>query len=99
MKSNNVSVGDFSMVRYTVLWREQLVAELANLWATYHNRSELTAAVDQIDVILSVDAHSKGNIFRTSLRTISSGPFTVFFRVDEGDRKVTVEDIMLTESN
>ena len=87
------------MVRYTVLRREPLVAELANLWATYHNRSELTAAVDRIDVALSVDAHTKGNVFRLGQRTISSGPVAVFFRVDEADRKVTVEDILLTEVN
>jgi hypothetical protein len=59
----------------------------------------LSAAVDQIDVILVIDAHLKGNLYKIRQRTISSGPLTVFFRVDEDDRKVMVEDILLTESN
>lgn len=87
------------MVRYTVLWRKDLVDELANLWMTYHDRSALAAAADQIDIILATDAHLKGDLFKVGQRAISSGPLTVFFRVDQNDRKVMVEGIWLTESN
>jgi hypothetical protein len=87
------------MVRYTVLWRNELVDELANLWATYHDRAKLSAAADQIVVMLAADAHLKGNLFKIDQRAIASGPLTAFFRVDEADRKVMVEDIWLTESN
>jgi hypothetical protein len=87
------------MVRYTVLWRKELVDRLATLWATHYDRNSLTEAADQIDADLTVDAHLKGNLFKINQRSISRGPITVAFRVDEGDRKVVVEGVYLTDSN
>jgi hypothetical protein len=87
------------MIRYTVLWREDLVAKLATLWANFHDRSRLTTAADEIDAELSIDAHTKGNVFRAGQRSLCRGPLIVFFRVDEGDRKVMVEGLSLTEAN
>ena len=65
----------------------------------YHDRRQITEAVDQIEEDLSTDAHLKGDHFRVGERSIARGPLTAFFHVDEGDRKVIVEDIWLTESN
>jgi hypothetical protein len=87
------------MDRYTVLWREELVEKLAGLWPNYHDRSRLSSAADQIDDDLSVDAHLKGSLFKAGQRSLVRGPLVVFFRVDEGDRKVMVEGISLTEAN
>jgi hypothetical protein len=81
------------------LWRNELIDKLATLWATYHDRRRLSEAADEIDVALSTDAHLKGNLFKVNQRALARGPLTVFFRVDEGDRKVMVEGICLTESN
>jgi hypothetical protein len=87
------------MVRYTVLWREEVVGKLAALWAVYQDRSRFSLAADRIDNELSSDAHLKGNPFKASQRALGIGPLIVFFRVDEGDRKVMVEGISLTEAN
>jgi hypothetical protein len=87
------------MVRYTVLWRNELVDKLATLWATYHDRRSLAEAADEIDVFLATDAHLKGIQYKPGQKSTVCGPLTVLFRVDEGDRKVLVEGICLTESN
>jgi hypothetical protein len=87
------------MIRYTVVWRKELIGEIATLWATYPDRAQISAAVNQIDSELRIDAHLKGNLLTVGQRSIASGPLTAFFHVDEGDRKVLVEKILLTESN
>jgi hypothetical protein len=87
------------MARYTVLWRTDVVNELANRWIAYHDRPALSAAADQLDVMLAADAHLKGNLLQVGQKTIANGPLAVLFRVDEGDRKVMVEGVWLTESN
>lgn len=87
------------MVRYTVLWRKEVLNELADRWISYHDRGELTAAADLIDAELSSDAHQKGYSIGIGQKSLASGPLSVIFRVDEGDRKVMVEGIGLTESN
>jgi len=87
------------MIRYTVLWRKEVVDKLAVLWASYYDRPGLAEAADQIDAALIADAHQQGNLFKVDQRAISRGPITVIFRVDEGDRKVIVEGIYLTDSN
>jgi hypothetical protein len=87
------------MIRYTVVWRKELIGELATLWTSYPDRAQISAAANRIDSELRIDAHLKGSVFMAGQSTISSGPLTAFFRVDEGDRKVLVEGILLTESN
>jgi len=87
------------MVRYTVLWRTDVVNDLAALWIAYHERGKLTVATDQIDASLSTDAQLKGVQLRLAQKSLALGPLTVYFRVDEGDRKVTIEGICLTEAN
>jgi hypothetical protein len=87
------------MVRYTVLWHKELLDEIASLWCNYPDRAAISVAANNIDAELLVDAHLKGSLLRSDQRSISSGPLTAYFRVDEGDRKVLVEAILLTESN
>lgn len=87
------------MVRYTVLWRKELIDELATLWYNYHNREQISTAANRIDAELLIDAHLKGDLVQTGQKSIAFGPLTAYFRVDEADRKVMVEAIWLTEAN
>ena len=87
------------MIRYTVLWRTELINELTNLWLNYPGREQISNAANRIDAELMIDAHLKGDLLRLAERCISHGPLTAYFRVDEADRKVFVVAVHLTESN
>jgi len=87
------------MIRFTVLWRKELLDELATLWCDYPRREEISSAANRIDTELLVDAHVKGDVLDTGQKRLTLRPLTVYYRVDEGDRKVFVEAIRLTESN
>ena len=86
------------MIRFTVLWRKELPGELATLWCDSSQRDEIAAAADQIVPELLIDAHLKGDILLAGQRQLTIGPLTVYFRVDEGDRKVFVEGIQLAKT-
>jgi hypothetical protein len=62
-------------------------------------RDEIARATDQLDADLQIDAHRKGVMHPRNLRAISRASVTLFFRVDEADRKVFVDAVRLTESN
>ena len=87
------------MIRYTVLWSSQAEDELADLWTHPSRRSEITAATDYLDFELQSDAQDKGFTLPLGLKAISRSLITLYFRVDEGDRKVFVEAIHLTDIN
>jgi hypothetical protein len=87
------------MIRYTVLWREQAEAELAVLWSHSSRRHEITEATNHLDSALQKDAHRRGIVHPHDMRAISHACVTLYFRVDEADRKVFVEAVRLTESN
>jgi hypothetical protein len=48
------------MIRYTVVWREDVQNDLASLWLNSPIRQQITAAADGIDTELLIDAHLKG---------------------------------------
>jgi len=87
------------MIRFTVLWRKELPDELATLWCDYPDRDQISSAANRIDADLLIDAHLKGDVLQTGQKSLAFGPLTVYFRVDEGDRKVFVEAIRLTDAN
>jgi hypothetical protein len=47
-------------MRFTVLWRDEVHNDLAQLWVDSAIRPQLTSAADRIDVELADDAHLKG---------------------------------------
>jgi hypothetical protein len=87
------------MIRYTVLWSEKAEDDLAIIWLQGPQRDEIARVTDQLDADLQIDAHRKGVMHPHNLRAISRASVTMFFRVDEADRKVFVEAVRLTESN
>jgi hypothetical protein len=87
------------MIRYTVLWSKQAEDELADLWTHPSRRREVTAATDHLDSELQSNAQDKGFVLPLGLKAISRSSITLYFRVDEADRKVFVEAIHLTEIN
>jgi hypothetical protein len=83
------------MIRYTVLWRQDIQDDLARLWCDNPNRQEITLAADRIDAELLIDAHLKGDIEPEGERSLTFSLLKAYFRIDELDRKVFVEAIHL----
>jgi hypothetical protein len=46
------------MTRYTVSWRPEVLADLADLWSAATDRPAITAAADQIDELWRVVAEN-----------------------------------------
>jgi len=74
------------MTRYTVVWVESALDELADLWLAAPDREAITAAADAIDQELAVDAPSKGIELSEGLRALFSPPLRILFTVREVDR-------------
>jgi hypothetical protein len=86
------------MIRYTVVWRDDVQDDLAQFWLISTARQQITEAADRIDAELLIDAHLKGETSEGGGKSIICPPLLAHFRLDEGDRKVYVEAIDLLES-
>jgi hypothetical protein len=69
------------------------------IWLEAPRRDDIARATDHLDADLQIDAHRKGVMHPNNLRAVSRASVTLFFRVDEADRKVFVDAVRLTESN
>jgi len=78
------------MTRYTVVWHDSTLDELAEIWVKARDRNAVTAAAHIIDVELSDDAETKGVEVSEGLRAFFAPPLRILFNVDEGDRLVEV---------
>jgi hypothetical protein len=83
------------MIRYAVVWREDVQNDLAQLWLESPIRQQITAAADRVDAELLIDAHLKGETLPEGVKSLACPPLVVRFRIDDGDRKVFVEAIDL----
>ncbi len=78
------------MIRYTVVWHDDVQNELAQVWIDATNRDAVTQAARFIDIHLSRDAASKGTSIADNLRVLVVPPLRAFFAVSEPDRLVKV---------
>jgi hypothetical protein len=78
------------MTRYTVVWVESAIDELAELWIVSTDRNSIVAAVNVVDQELAIDASNKGTELSEALRAFFSPPPRVLFSVREEDRTVEV---------
>jgi hypothetical protein len=78
------------MTRYTVSWRPEIEADLAQMWSEATDKQRITAAADQIDKELSRDASDKGVEVHEGLLALIIEPLIVYFTVSQEDRLVTV---------
>ena len=81
------------MSRYTVVWSQQAIDNLAQLWVEGTDRNEIAEAGNAIDRELAVDPANKGIAVRECLRSLSVPPLRVLFEVEEPDRLVKVVTI------
>jgi plasmid stabilization system protein ParE len=78
------------MTRFTVSWRPEIQADLADIWMNAVDRHSVAIAANRIDDLLSVDATSRGLEIHEGLHALVVEPLVVYFSVSEPDRLVTV---------
>ena len=78
------------MTRYTVVWLESAIDDLARFWMKTVHKREVTKSADLADEYLATDAHKKGEPLAEGLRAVTVGLLRLYFTVREHDRVVEV---------
>ncbi len=84
------------MIRFTVVWDEEAIDELADLWLEAGDRESVTRSSHSVDLILAVDPMVKGSELKEGLRRLECGQFHVLFSVSHGDQIVEVHSVKRT---
>jgi hypothetical protein len=84
------------MTRYTVVWSQEALDLLAQIWISADDKQEVTAASDEIDRELAVDPESKGDLEGERIRVLRIPPLRVTFSVHVDDRIVRVSLVKRT---
>ena len=79
-------------MRFTVIWSQDALDQLADLWTASTNRNAVTAAQHQVDQILRVDPDTQGVPFYGD-RLLFVAPLHVAFSVNRMDMIVEVFDV------
>jgi plasmid stabilization system protein ParE len=77
-------------MKYTVLWKPDAERRLATIWLQTGDRRAVRSAADEIDHLLATDPVARGESRDEGRRVLIQLPLGVFFRVNQGDRKVSV---------
>jgi hypothetical protein len=80
------------MTRYTVVWHQAALDELARLWLDAPDRTAVTLPARAIDRHLAADASEKGTAVADDFRQLTVPPLRVLFAVSELDRMARVLD-------
>jgi hypothetical protein len=78
------------MTRYTAVWLESSLDDLARFWIKTVHRQALTDSADLADDYLATDAHLKGEPLSEGLRAVTVGLLRLYFVVREPDRVVEI---------
>lgn len=77
------------MTTYTVVWHQQALHELAEIWASADRRQAVTDSVVRIDRAIRLDPAVKGVDFYGD-RLLIVVPLAVVYSVRENDRQVEI---------
>ncbi len=77
-------------MKYTVIWISAAGHELASAWLNAAVRNAVTSAAHAIDMLLSTDPETRGELRFDTVRTLTVPPLGVDFEVVEADRIVYV---------
>jgi plasmid stabilization system protein ParE len=78
------------MTRFTVIWSNEALNQLAQIWLAAVDRPAVNAAAAAIDGQLANDPQSKGTALSEGLRALDVPPLHALFAVAEPDRLVHV---------
>lgn len=86
------------MARYTVVWNDEALNQLANSWLKVADKASINSAVREIDACLAIDPVTKGLHVMHGLYDLAAPPLRVLFTVSEPDRIARVVHVQLHES-
>ena len=75
---------------YKVRWKRTALDLLTELWLQATNRSQINAAVDEIDRLLASDPYQCSESRSGSVRVLFCKPLGAFVEVDESSHTVNV---------
>jgi hypothetical protein len=78
------------MTRYTVVWLESALDDLARFWIKTVHRQAITDSADLADDYLATDAQLKVEPLAEGLRAVTVGLLRLYFVVREDDRIVEI---------
>ena len=78
------------MTKYTVVWLESALDDLARFWIKTVHRQAITDSADLADDYLITNADVKGEALSEGLRAVTVGLLRLFFVVRPGDRIVEI---------
>ena len=87
------------MTRFTVVWTDQALRHLTNIWMGAANPAAVTAAAHTIDQELARDAPTKGVVWKGAFRMLACPPLSAMFTVVEPDRQVHVITVRLDDQS
>lgn len=80
-------------MKYTVVWTPAALAELTQCWLDSDEKGVVTAGADAIDRMLASDPlHQRFEVFH-DWGAAAAGTVGVDFRIDPGDRRVTITSV------
>ena len=78
------------MIRFTVVWPQSALDELAGIWIASSDRSSVTQAANQIDRELADNPQAQGLELSEGIRAYYRQPLRVLFAIREDDRIVEI---------
>ena len=85
------------MSRFTVVWLQRAIDQLAEIWLGVEDRTSVTDAAAAIDSKLSNEPELLGIELAEGLRKLRVPPLEVVFAVREPDRTVEVARVYLRD--
>jgi len=74
------------MKKYTVVWLESALDDLARFWIKTVHRQAITDSADLADDYLATDAETKGESLSEGLRAVTVGLLRLYFVARPEDR-------------
>lgn len=78
------------MARYTVVWNQNALDQLAEIWAAASDRNAVSAAAQAVDQVLSDDPDLKGQPVGDLMRLFRQPVLDFLYEVRDADRLAQV---------
>jgi hypothetical protein len=82
-------------MKYTVIWRQSALDDLAEMWLAAEDRESIRAASDKIDALLRFNPSTVGRPWIRGRRFLVVNKVGITFRISEMDRIVSVLTVWL----
>ena len=87
------------MTQYTVVWLNDALNELAQIWLDAIDREAISSAAHLIDQQLSEEPKAKGAYLSESLWRFEALPLSVYFTVRDADRQVEISNVVASTTH